>query len=94
MPLVSSVLQLGIAGSLQPKIKQILEQTKNGDNAITADQKALELSNAIAEVVAAQVDAYIKMATITVPAGIPVATAGSPAAQVGATTAPMIAIIS
>lgn len=39
------------------------------------------------------IDTYIKSATITVPMGIPVATAGSPAAQTGATTAPAISTI-
>lgn len=74
MPLVSSVLQLGIAGSLQPKIKEILENTTVGDKAITADQKALELSNAIAEVIAVQVDAYIKTATVIIPPGSAITT--------------------
>lgn len=40
------------------------------------------------------IDTYIKSATITVPAGIAVATTGSPAAQTGATTAPATAQIS
>ena len=40
------------------------------------------------------IDSYIKSATITVPAGIPVSTSGGPAAQSGATTAPQEAQIS
>lgn len=90
MPLISSVLQLGISSSLQPKIKDILEQTKSGDNAITADQKALELSNAIAEVIAAQVDAYIKTAIVTIPPGTVIGTTAGP----GTIVTPMIGTIS
>ena len=40
------------------------------------------------------IDKYIKGATITVAAGIPVSTAGSPTAQTGVTTATGIATIS
>jgi len=47
-----------------------------------------------AEQLAAMIDEYIKSATVTVAAGIPVATTGSPAAQTGATTAPGKATIS
>ncbi|MEG0519375.1 MAG: hypothetical protein RR555_11010 [Bacteroidales bacterium] len=47
-----------------------------------------------AERLATMIDAYIKSATITVPAGIAVATTGGPAAQTGTTTAPQIALIS
>ncbi|MCY4418458.1 MAG: hypothetical protein OXB93_01250 [Cytophagales bacterium] len=46
----------------------------------TAEQTARKIANAI--------DSYIKSATVTVASGIPVATAGSAASQVGATTAP------
>lgn len=47
----------------------------------------------IADAIADAVDAYIKSATITVPAGIPVTTAGSASNQTGATTAPQTATI-
>ena len=50
--------------------------------------------NDMANAIATAVDNYIKSATITVAAGIPVTTAGSPSAQTGATTAPAIATIS
>lgn len=42
----------------------------------------------VAKSVSDQVDLYIKSATIIIPPGILVATAGSPAAQAGASTAP------
>ena len=40
-----------------------------------------------AERLAGIIDAYIKSATVTVPSGIPVSTAGSATSQTGATTA-------
>lgn len=42
----------------------------------------------LAEELATAIDTYIRSATIIIPPGIPVATAGSPAAQAGASTAP------
>ena len=41
-----------------------------------------------ADQLATAIDSYIKTATITIVPGIPVATAGSPTAQTGATTGP------
>jgi len=42
----------------------------------------------IAKQLATAIDNHIKSGTVTVAAGIPVSTAGSPTAQTGATTAP------
>ncbi|WP_300727035.1 hypothetical protein [uncultured Rikenella sp.] len=39
------------------------------------------------------IDTYIRSATITIAAGIPVSTAGGPTAQTGTTTAPAVATI-
>jgi hypothetical protein len=66
---------------------------------LEADFKSINLGSddaaaKVAEAVANRVDAYIKTATITVNPGIPVATAGSPAAQTGATTGPGTGTIS
>ncbi len=66
--------------------------------ALLADFKSIKLGEddaaaKVAEAIANRVDAYIKTATITVNPGIPVATAGSPAAQTGATTGPGTATI-
>jgi hypothetical protein len=47
-----------------------------------------KLANDIAMVVSTNVDLYIKSATIIIPPGIAVTTAGSPAAQAGASIAP------
>ena len=46
------------------------------------------LADELSEIIASEVTKYIKQATIIVPPGQVVATAGSPAAQTGATTAP------
>jgi hypothetical protein len=43
--------------------------------------------------IAGEIDKYIKSATITVPPGALVVTAGSPAAQTGSVTTPAIATI-
>lgn len=64
-------------------------------NLLTGMRDKTEVSdNEFADKLASAIDAYIKTATITVPAGIAVATTGSPAAQTGATTAPATALIS
>ena len=47
-----------------------------------------------AERMAGIIDAYIKSATVTVPSGIPVSTAGSATSQTGATTVTATAKIS
>ena len=65
---------------------------------LLADFKSINLGSddaaaKVASAIASRVDAYIKTATITVSPGIPVATAGSPAAQTGATTGPGTATI-
>lgn len=58
-------------------------------------RKRTEVSDdEFAERLAEIIDEYIKSATITVPAGIPVSTAGGPTAQTGATTAATTASIS
>ena len=52
------------------------------------DLQNSNVADAIAEIIADEVDSYIKGATITVPAGIPVSTTGTAAAQSGETTSP------
>lgn len=73
---------------LQSQIKQAFkdQQTKTQD-----PDAALE---DLAQKIAAAVDAFVKSATVTVPSGIPVSTAGTAAAQTGATTAPATGTIS
>lgn len=87
MPLATPVLQ----ANLQRRIKSVLDASfdeKSNPETIKMNF-AKELSSAIAD----EIDAWIKTATITVNPGIPVATAGSPVAQTGATTGPGTATI-
>ena len=74
MPLVKATLKSQIVQGL----KNIHPNENDPDGAI----------NAFADAIANAVDAYVKSATVTVNAGIPVTTAGSPTAQTGATTGP------
>jgi hypothetical protein len=68
------------------------EQIKAGISAI--DMNSPNISDQITDIFCDAIDAYIKSATITVAAGIPVSTAGTALAQTGATTAPATATIS
>lgn len=62
-----------------------------GSDSPEANAQYIEGSKKIADAVAnAVVQAITTQAQVIIPAGIPVATAGSPAAQTGATTAPAI----
>jgi|GEM_PF-1708157 hypothetical protein len=63
---------------------------KSGIQALLTEMRTKEeiSDDYFADQLATLIDTYIKSATVTVIAGIPVATAGSPTAQTGATTAP------
>ncbi len=71
--------------ALKNSIKTLLQDMMARENA-SFDEFATRLSDAI--------DIYIKTGTVTVPAGVAVATTGTAAAQTGATTAPGIGTIS
>lgn len=88
MPLQTEVLR----ATLKTKIKEALDQPidEKSDSEAVKNRFAENISNAIAD----GVDAWIKTATVTVAQGIPVATAGSPTSQTGATTAPGTGTIS
>jgi hypothetical protein len=82
----------GLRTTLKTKIKEAFDapiDEKSDSNKVKQD-----LANAIADAIADGVDAWIKTATVTVQAGIAVATAGSPTAQTGATTSPGTGTIS
>jgi hypothetical protein len=74
MALNKSTLETAIKAAFQT------EQTEEGDANTSLDNIASKLATAI--------DAFVRTATVTVAAGIPVSTAGSAAAQTGATTGP------
>lgn len=63
---------------------------EKSDNATVKNQFATKLADAIGS----RLDAWIKTGIVTVQPGIPVATAGTPAAQTGATTGPGTGTIS
>ena len=81
-----------IPQTLKADIKAAYEEVKkyDGSEGKTGDDAIEYLATKITEAV----DKYLKSATVTVPAGVPVATAGSAAAQTGTTTAPGIGTIS
>lgn len=77
-----------VKDTLKADILKAFDKQKNK----TSDADAA--LNDLAALLADAVDKYIKSATVTVAAGIPVATAGSPTAQTGTTTAPATGTIS
>ncbi len=74
--------------ALKQEIKQAFkdEQTEEHDADKSLERIAEKLANAI--------DKFVKSGTVTTPAGVAVATVGSPSAQTGATTVPGIGTIS
>ncbi len=70
--------------TLNKQIKKLLSDMRSREEVSDVD---------FAERLSSMIDAYVKTETITVAAGIPVSTAGSPTAQTGATTAPAVATI-
>lgn len=102
MPLVKPVLDAAVKTTLNTAFAAAMTDfvtvIKAGPK-VGNDSEALNLTAAIASAslvfsniagpgISTAVDAYIRSQTITIPPGQIVATAGSPAAQTGATTAP------
>jgi len=77
---------------VQATLKTQIEAAFNAQSGKTENPEAAisDLANRLATAI----DAYIRSATVTVSAGIPVSTAGSPTAQTGTTTAPGVGQIS
>ena len=82
----------GLRTTLKQKIKEALGAPISNES--DSEKVKQDFADSIANAVADGVDAWIKTATVTVTAGIPVATAGSPTAQTGATTGPGTGTIS
>lgn len=72
--------------AMQNAIKQAFITAKDSGAVDGADPDAI--INKLAADIAGAVDSYVTSITVMINPGIPVATAGSPAAQVGATTGP------
>lgn len=82
MALATDVLEQ----TLSQGIKQILDLPF--DEKSDSDEIKQRFADQMAQLISQAVDAWIKTATVTVQAGIPVSTAGGPTAQTGATTGP------
>jgi len=72
--------------AMKSAIESAFKKAKDAGAKDGADPDAI-MSN-LANDIAAAVDSYVTSITVMINPGIPVATAGSPAAQVGATTGP------
>lgn len=90
MAIQTTLLNTNLKRDLKTEIKAFYDkQISSNPNISTADV-AEDLANRIADAVTDNLDVWVKtgLVTTTVAAGIPVATAGTAAAQTGATTAP------
>lgn len=85
MALVKASFKSELEKAFKSAFKEIRDGMKESDG---SDDVIASLADKLAKAVSDATDTYIKSATITVPAGIPVSTAGSAVAQTGATTAP------
>lgn len=93
--LAGKALSMGVSTDPASQLasKQIIKKTTANEWAsgiadAVCEWLSKEVSAIIAKTIADEVTTYIKTATIIIPPGQVVATAGSPAAQTGATTAP------
>ena len=80
MPIATEALRASLTQRIKDALDQPIDETSNSDE--VKQRFAQNIANAIAD----GVDAWIKTATVTVQAGIPVSTSGSPTAQTGVTT--------
>jgi|OM-RGC.v1.031031813 hypothetical protein len=91
MPLVSSTLNIQLAAAFNSAMQEFLtiSAQPNGNTGVDKSQEAITAaSETFARIATPAIDAYIKSATITIPPGQLVITAGSPTAQAGSTTTP------
>jgi hypothetical protein len=91
MPLVPPILNTALTSAFSAAMYDFINISAQPGTNDGVDKSALAISTASATfsgIAGPAIDAYIRSQTIIVPPGQVVATAGSPAAQVGATTAP------
>lgn len=88
MPLVKTTLELQLKTAFEDAMNKFLSVARSGGLNDTSNQAILQAAQEFSGKASTAIDAYIKSATIIVPPGQVVATAGTPAAQTGATTAP------
>jgi hypothetical protein len=84
---MSTILKNSIKPGLKGDILDLLKTPIDDNETTQQDIFAEKLSEAISDRVASAVQSYLQ-SSVRVSPGIAVATAGSPAAQTGATTAP------
>ena len=91
MPLVPPILNSALTAAFSAAMQDFINISAQPGTNDGVDKSALAISTASATfsgIAGPAIDAYIRSQLIILPPGQAVATAGSPAAQVGATTAP------
>ncbi len=91
MPLVPPILNSALTAAFSAAMYDFINISAQPGTNDGVDKSALAISTASATfsgIAGPAIDAYIRSQLIILPPGQAVATAGSPAAQVGATTAP------
>ena len=91
MPLIPPILNTALTSAFSAAMYDFINISAQPSTNNGVDKSALAISTASAtfsSIAGPAIDAYIRSQTIILPPGQAVATAGSPAAQVGATTSP------
>ena len=91
MPLIPPILNTALTSAFAAAMYDFINISAQPGTNDGVDKSALAISTASAtfsSIAGPAIDAYIRSQTIILPPGQAVATAGSPAAQVGATTSP------
>ena len=88
MPLVQPTLMSALTDAFKAAMDDFISNSKSTENKESAESAISKASRTFGEKASTAIDTFVKSATIIVPPGQLVATAGSPAAQTGATTAP------
>jgi hypothetical protein len=88
MPLVRPTLEAALAVAFEKAMLVFKETIENAPGLDVGEQARKAAGITFSRLAGPAIDLYIKSATIVVPPGQAVATAGTPAAQAGATTSP------
>ena len=95
MPLVKNTLKAELEKAFSEAMKEFIRVATEGGNVDSQAKAIAASSRKFGTEASTAIDSYIKSATvkaITIPPGQAVATAGTPAAQTGVTTAPVQSI--
>lgn len=88
MPLIRPTLQMALMEAFRAAMEDFIDNSKSTENKESANTAISRASQTFGNKAASAIDDFVKSATIIVPPGQLVATAGTPVAQTGATTAP------